>query len=398
MKSITQFGELYSVSSTRMAYKSALYAFLKYIYQIEKAGYRVTNDEKKILNDLATRYFTEKRDYTEDIIKFAVANSDKPPKTVKMYIAAIKEFLGYNDVEFTQRQIKQIRLKLPKGSARSIEKDMDTSTVNQILAHFDVKGKALILSLASSGMRIGEALSITFDDVDLKSDPVIISIRQEYTKSAEQRYTFISKEAKNVLNEWLKVREAYLQSAQNKNKGLVGIGQAKPKKINDNRIFPFSDSTVSQMWENALRNAHLLSVDKSTNRKQLRIHQLRKYFRSQLALGCPVDIVEALMGHEGYLTDAYRRYTRSQMAEYYKKNEHHITLAQNRPLEEVKKEISAEMNQAIKNLVVENQALGAKNQVLEDKLTRLEKVVKVISKVAMEDPSLLPAMKDFMKD
>jgi integrase len=380
-----------------MAYKSAIYSFFKYIYQLEKVGYRITNNEKKILNDLVIRYFSEKRDYTEDIIKFAVANSDKPPKTVKMYIAAIKEFIGYNDVEFTQRQIKQIRLKLPKGSARSIEKDMDTNTVNQILAHFDVKGKALILTLASSGMRIGEALSITFDDVDLKSDPLIISIRQEYTKSAEQRYTFASKEAKNALNEWLKVREAYLQSSQNKNKGLVGIGQAKPKNVNDNRIFPFSDSTVSQMWENALRNANLLSVDKSTNRKQLRIHQLRKYFRSQLALGCPVDIVEALMGHEGYLTDAYRRYTRAQMAEYYKKNEHHITLSQNIPMEEIKKEISAEMNQAIKNLVVENQALGTKNKELEDKLTRLEKVVKVIGRVAMEDPSLLPAMKEFMQ-
>lgn len=34
----------------------------------------------------------------------------------------------------------------------------------------------------------------------------------------------------------------------------------------------------------------------------------------------------------------------------------------------------------------------------EEKLTRLEKVVKVIGKVAMEDPSLLPAMKDFMND
>jgi len=51
-----------------------------------------------------------------------------------------------------------------------------------------------------------------------------------------------------------------------------------------------------------------------------------------------------------------------------------------------------------KKLTEENQALGAKNKELEDKLTRLEKVVKVIGKVVMEDPSLLPAMKDFMKD
>ncbi|MCZ7401225.1 MAG: hypothetical protein O8C61_03285 [Candidatus Methanoperedens sp.] len=175
-------------------------------------------------------------------------------------------------------------------------------------------------------------------------------------------------------------------------------GIAKTKMVKDDRVFPFTQGTAEQMWNNALVNSGLLSVDKGTNRKQLRMHQLRKFFRSQLALGCPVDIVEALMGHEGYLTEAYRRYTKAQMAEYYQKNEHHITLAQNQSVEAIKKEITNEMNESIKGLVVENQALGAKNKELEDKLTRLEKVVKVIGKVAMEDPSLLPAMKDFMKD
>ena len=32
------------------------------------------------------------------------------------------------------------------------------------------------------------------------------------------------------------------------------------------------------------------------------------------------------MGHSGYLTEAYRRYSRKQMAEYYLKAEHHITV------------------------------------------------------------------------
>ena len=32
------------------------------------------------------------------------------------------------------------------------------------------------------------------------------------------------------------------------------------------------------------------------------------------------------MGHEGYLTNAYRRYTLEQLGEYYRKAEHHITI------------------------------------------------------------------------
>lgn len=205
-------------------------------------------------------------------------------------------------------------------------------------------------------------------------------------------------EAKEAILEWLKVRDAYIKSAQNKNNGLIEQGLSQPKADDGNKLFPFSDTVFGQIWENALKRADLLSIDSDTNRKQLRIHQLRKFFRSQLALGCPVDIVEALMGHEGYLTEAYRRYTKAQMAEYYLKNEHYITIAQNQSVEAIKKEITSEMNEAIKGLVVENQGLQTKNKALEDKLTRLEKVVKVVAKVAMEDPTLLPAMKDFMKD
>lgn len=395
-KTFNEFLELYRNDNTRWGYQSVLHIFVEFIYKIERKGNRITNEEKAHFSELINRYFTENRDYYDDILKFAASLNDKPPKTAKAYIIGVKEFFAFNGTELTQRQWKTITLKLPKGGARTIEKDMENTIISQILQHTDLKGKALILILASSGMRLNEALSITISDIDLKANPAMITIRGEYTKTGDYRFTFISREAIEALTEWLKVREQYLQSSANRNNGLVQHGKATPKTTKDDRIFPFSDKVAEQLWTTALTNSGLLSIDKSTNRKQLRLHQLRKFFRSQLALGCPVDIVEALMGHEGYLTDAYRRYTKSQMAEYYSKNEHYITIAQNQSIEQIKKEITSEMNEAIKSLVVENQGLQAKNKELEEKLTRLEKVVKVVAKVAMEDPSLLPAMKDFM--
>lgn len=395
-KTMTEFLELYGKSNTKGVYRSALRNFAEFIFKIERNGRQATKQEAKHLNDLLNQYFNNGRDYYNDVLTFAASLSDKPPKTAKAYISGIKEFLGYNGVEFTQRQIKTIRLKLPKGNARTIEKDMDIEVIRKIIQHTDLKGKALILTLASSGMRIGEVLSITLDNMDLNASPSAINVRGEFAKTGDKRFVFISKEAKEALVEWLRVREQYLKAAVNKNRGLVTIGNAKPKTFDDNRVFPFTDATAAQIWENATANAGLLTIDKGTNRKQLRLHQLRKFFRSQLALGCPVDIVEALMGHEGYLTEAYRRYSKAQMAKYYLKNEHYVTIAENQSVEEIKKEITTEMNEAIKRLVVENQSLQAKNKELEDKFTRLEKVVKVVAKVAMEDPSLLPAMKEFM--
>ena len=36
----------------------------------------------------------------------------------------------------------------------------------------------------------------------------------------------------------------------------------------------------------------------------------------------PVDVVEALMGHEGYLTEVYRRYSIEDLAKFYKQGEY----------------------------------------------------------------------------
>lgn len=394
MKSISQFLELYPKKNTKDVYRAGIYSFFEfYNSEIKRSGKRVTENEAGQFEKEAKAYLplnggknADLEIYVNDLMRFAAHLHDKPPKTAKTYLGATKEYLGYNGIEFTQRQLKTIRLKLPKGGVRTVESDMDRNIVQQVLQHTDIKGRALFLSLASSGMRIGEALQITLDDLVpfLNENPVMIKIRGEYTKTGEQRFVFISGEAKDALVEWLKVRDQYLKAAVNKNRGLIDNG-AGTKTLNDNRVFPFSDNNALEIWTNALTNAGLLTIDKGTNRKQLRIHQLRKFFRSQLALGCPVDIVEALMGHEGYLTEVYRRYTKVQMAEYYLKNEHHITIAQNKSVETIKKEITNEMNEAIKGLVVENQGLQSKNKELEDKLTRLEKVVKVISKVAMDD-------------
>ncbi len=143
-------------------------------------------------------------------------------------------------------------------------------------------------------------------------------------------------------------------------RGVIEI----PESHAQDARFPFSPAVAEQTWMNAVTDAGLDSLDRGTNRSELRIHHLRKFFRSHLALGFPVDIVEALRGHEGYLTEAYRRFTKKQMAEHFLKNEHHLAIALNQSIEEIKKEISNEMNEAIKGLVVENQGLQAKNKEL----------------------------------
>jgi len=314
------------------------------------------------------------------LLKFVAYMNGHPPIGAKAKIAGVKEFLNYYGVEFTQRQLKQLSTKMPKGkTARTAEKDVDVETLRKILAHADLKLRALVLTLASSGMRIGEALQIRLSDVDLSKNPAEIVVRGEYTKSGDTRVVFISREAKEALSEWLKVRDSYLKSAANRNRALVEKAEAGEKAIDDDRLFPFSDRNVREMWENALKKAGLWNKDSSTGRSQIRIHALRKFFRSQLALGCPVDIVEALMGHEGYLTEAYRRYTKKQMAEYYSKGEHLLLVQMPKEIAEIESEFREELNKnrkLIEDLILENRQLRRENEELKKQIRQITEFLK----------------------
>lgn len=138
--------------------------------------------------------------------------------------------------------------------------------------------------------------------------PTKITVRGEYTKTGNKRITFMSDEATEALKTWLKQREDYIRSAVKK----TNFGNGKV--ADDPRIFPFVYNTACQSWIRMVKKAGYDEKDLETGRYKYHIHSLRKFFRSRLALKVPLDIVEALMGHEGYLTGVYRRYTAEQLA------------------------------------------------------------------------------------
>ncbi|MDY6966616.1 MAG: site-specific integrase [Halobacteriota archaeon] len=381
MRSIDGFLSRYSKHNTIKSYRASIYMFLDFFYGKVRQGSRATKEERKKYEELNKKYFSEEHDHLDDLIRFIVWMDGKPPATIKVKISGVKEWLSYNEIELTQRQLKALQHKLPNNSRGwTDEKDLEKDTLKQILSHTDEKGRALILTLASSGMRIGELLQIKFDDMDLSSDPPEITVRGEYTKSGQRRTVFISKEAKLIIEEWLKIRDSYLLSSVNRNKGLIENGEAKAKQIEDDRIFPFSDGTVRELWANALRKSELYDRDSSTGRLKYRIHGLRKFFRSQLALSSPVDIVESLMGHEGYLTQAYRRYTQKQLGEYYLKGEHHLTIFESGDLAEIQESLrDTQMAMSgYKSSLDEKDELitrmGEKIEMLEKRILEVEKV------------------------
>jgi integrase len=338
----------YSSLNTKKAFKIGISSFFKFIYgnlDLDQASKKYIEEVKK------------GRDYFKDLINYSIFLNKKTPKTALTYLASVKSFLNYFlNIELTKKQNRILRSRLPKGNrARSREDDLTKEILKKILEHTDLKGRALFLLLVSSGIRIGEALKLKFNDIDLNRDPPIVFVRGEYTKSGDSYFSFISKEAKESLIEWLKIREEYINSALNKGKGINKIKQKE-----DDRIFPFSYALAVKLWKRALRKAGLEKKDEFTKRRTLHIHMLRKFFMSQFKMAnIPPSIVEALVGHTEYLDQAYRRFTKEELTEFYKKAEPNLYIFIPKEIREIQTHYINELEDTKKK--VENLTLQLTN-------------------------------------
>jgi integrase len=340
---------------TKETYSGALKNFFKSI------GFGGDN-----LNETVNQYFSEQRDYGEDLKQFLQTVNERPPKTQHLYLSTMRTFFVENEVELPSKYWRTTRRRIRGSRARTMDKVPVNGNLKKIIMHMPVHGKALYLMLASSGMRIGEALSLETDDVYLDEKPVRVNIRGEHTKSGNPRVTFISSETKEFLEEYLKYRNNYITSKRTRYE----------KVTEDQRLFPFTSTTALVIWQTAIDKSGFNERDKSTNLHVYHPHTLRKFFRSRMSTVIHIDIVEELMGHEGYLTNEYRRHTTEELAEAYLKGESSVTVFgypdKVKELEEKLDTKDKEVRAIISGLVTENMALKQRINVVEGNWKKFE--------------------------
>jgi integrase len=378
MYEVKNFLSNYDNEGTRINLRASIKLFFQSLYD------GVTLDN---LDEIAHKYFNEERDHEKDIQTFVKSINGLAPLTIKHKLSGVKNFLLNNDIEFNQKFWKKVSRRIKGSRALTLDRIPTPKEFKKLLLHMPIQGKALFFTLESSGMRIGEALGSTIEDLYLDENPARIQIRGEVTKTGNPRHAFISREAKEAIEEWLKVREDYIKSAVGKShlyqKSLrieyvdEKTGETKTKL--DPRIFPFDPTTAYSMWKKALYKSGLNGKDKSTGREKIHPHTLRKFFRTRLgAAGIPVDVVEALMGHEGYLTEVYRRYSLEDLKKFYLQGEPSLLVFTDtkeivefqRVLEKKSKELKKDVEEKNTRLQVLVNSLALENQSLKTELER----------------------------
>ena len=290
---IGELGLLTRSENTKKTYLKGLAKFVEY---------------KQIQNlDQFVEEVKQKQNQNEIVKEFAVylASKNLAPKTVAAWISSLKKFFAANGLKVDV----DIPIKI-----FNIHEDVlpNKEDLKRILSEVDLRMKVIITMLASSGMRIGELHNLKLGDIDLSKEIPTIKIKGVGAKERKSRITFISKEAKKFLEEYLNQRKS-LGEELNENSPVIAREDGKP----------MSYQNIQYLLEGVFRRYS----KKVGKRYTLHAHCLRKWFKTQLiSAGVPAPIVDRLTGHSRYLAQEYELYTEDQLREWYKKGMSAVTI------------------------------------------------------------------------
>ncbi len=274
-------------------------------------------DLEQVIHDIKERRIDPYK--TLDDYLTYLSKSERSPNTITNYFAIAKKFLRFHGSEFSNEKLKEI-IDMPRIHTITQDRIPTIEEMKAILYSTNIRGKAVISMLVSSGMRIGELLSLRVKDVDFTSHPTAIRLRPEVTKDRQARTCFISDESTKFLKQYLGERIRSQDSC------IFLVRDDNVKEENK----PISYWNVDTIFTIAVKKAGIYEKD-DHGRDRIHLHVLRKFFFTQLVPVLGREITEALMGHKQFLDSAYRRFTESQLGEHYLKAMHTVTILDSKP-------------------------------------------------------------------
>lgn len=134
--------------------------------------------------------------------------------TINNYIRNLKAFFAwYSDITCSPNPMEKVRL---LRNERKPQEYLEDHEVEALLKVFDRscfsehRDFMIILLLLDTGMRIGECLQITDDNLDMNERTICLP--GENTKSRHARFVFFSAKTGKSLQRWLRYKDRYTSS------------------------------------------------------------------------------------------------------------------------------------------------------------------------------------------
>jgi len=304
---IEWFANIEAAKNTRRNYLQGMCYFSDFV---KKTPNEILEEaEGEIKNGLLMR----KRKIREYLLTFRewLKGKEYAPKTIHNHMVAIKSFYRSFDVDLPQlNNKKSFKVLATEENGMRLEKD----NIKQILKHADIRNRAIILTMASSGLAQSDVIGLKVKDfkrgIDEKTNITTLELRRIKTQC--NFITFLSPEATKAILEYLEYRN---RVPKDTNQGILISYEKRRVRSDDNYLFCKHDvprSYLQTLNENDRRvNAPgLMDMFRKLAKKTgldtgkgvwqiARAHNLRKFFNSALLNnGADIFFTDYLMGHK----------------------------------------------------------------------------------------------------
>ena len=298
-KDSTSFDELLS-TAPQSTQKNKRYA-IKLLGKFVEVSYpgRTTLDvieELKLLKSQDTQTY---EDALYGMLQEWIVWNEKNGKgnyTIRVAFSNIRKYLFHLGIKTSEQDIKEY-LRFGKRTRE------DRHPLSQVEYQRIIEGlsrhpllQALFFALGSSGMRIGESLSLKKKDLDLTGVRIKVNIPAN-TKTRTGRTTFLSIETEKLLRVHLEKikQDDYVFAKQNRTP---------------------DDSSVRRMLGRLVDKLELDDRYQSNNIRKITSHSFRAYFFTKAARKHGENYAHRMTGHGGYLMQ-YDRMTEDEKLEMY---------------------------------------------------------------------------------
>jgi integrase len=235
--------------------------------------------------------------------------------SISTRLNAIYHFYDMNDISLNKKKIKMFK---GEYTRKVVDRAYSHEDIRKILDVSDLRGKTIVLLMASSGIRIGGLPDIRIRNLEKINNIYKITV---YEGSNSQYFSFCTPECTSYIDAYLEFRtnngenldkDSYLVRDQF---DISDLEQIK------NLSKGMSISGIESLLSVILLKSGLRTATHNRNRKEIaRAHGFRKFFTTQcINSKINPEIREMLLGHKIGLASCYYRPTLEDFIQEYSK-------------------------------------------------------------------------------
>ncbi len=325
-KATKLFLEAIKSPATRDVYKRRLATFLEYLGMDVDGFVGKAKEKPDWAQNLILKYLIKEKERAlrKEIESSTVGNIKKP----------VKLLLEMNDVSgINWKKISRI---LPSARKYALDRAPTVEELRLLLSGSDVRFQAILLTMASSGIRLGAWENLNWGHVEpIRKDGKIVAAKLlVYAGDPEQYYTFVTPEAYRKLEQYITLRTSHGEKVTKDSPLMRDRWEAKNLHEREiNKPMRLGVGGVKRLFEDTLWKFGLRKEKKK--RHEFSIHSVRKFFKTRAEQVMKPINVETLMGHSIGISDSYYRPVERELLEDYFKAVPSLTISE---AEEVRRE------------------------------------------------------------